>query len=346
MLRLAATPIVAEQRGTLNRSLCPLHRSPSFGAPLPNLRNCLLGSPRNPLRRAGQYCHAVAVKAALEAILGPVEHLEVVKRGYTHIERVVATLGDGRSVFAKRAVDETTATWLRQEHMMYEALRNEAFVPKVVGWADSDLPILLLEDLSDAIWPPPWDSAQIGAVLSALDELARCRAPEGLPRLPDGEQPGEGWHRVLTDPSEFLSVGLCDADWLDHAGPVLRAAAAAATLTGESVVHCDIRSDNICFRLGSALLVDWNLARIGNPEFDVAFWLPSLAAENGPLPEDVAPRCTAELAAYVAGFFACRAGQAEIPVAPLVRQAQRQQLRTALPWAARALDLPPPAALV
>jgi hypothetical protein len=49
------------------------------------------------------------------------------------------------------------------------------------------------------------------------------------------------------------------------------------------------------------------------------------------------------LAAYVAGFFASRAGQAEIPHAPLVRQVQRQQLLTALPWAARALDLPLPA---
>lgn len=273
------------------------------------------------------------------------DHLEVVRRGYTNNERVVITLRDGRSVFVKRAVDETTAAWLRQEHRVYKALRNQAFVPDEVGWVDDELPVLLLEDLSDAIWPPPWDRAQIGAVLSTLGELARCHAPEGLPRLADGEHPDQGWRRVLSDPSEFLSLGLCDADWLERAGPVLRAAAAAAHLAGESVVHCDVRSDNVCFRRGSALLVDWNLASIGNPEFDVAFWLPSLAAENGPLPEDVAPHCPAELAAYVAGFFACRAGQAEIPHAPLVRQVQRHQLRTALPWAARALGLPSPAAL-
>lgn len=278
--------------------------------------------------------------------MGPVDDLYVVSRGYTHNQRVVATLRDGRSVFAKRAVDETTAAWLRQEHRMYQAFRNETFMPKVISWADDGLPILVLEDLSDATWPPPWHSSQIDGVLSALGELARRPAPEGLPRLADGEQPGDGWHLVLADPSAFLSLGLCEADWLDHAGPVLRAAAAAAPLAGTSVVHCDIRSDNVCVRRGSTLLVDWNLASIGNAEFDVAFWLPSLAAENGPLPEDVAPECPAELAAYVAGFFACRAGQSDIPHAPLVRQVQRQQLRTALPWAARALGLPAPAARI
>ena len=267
------------------------------------------------------------------------ERVDVVRRGYTHNDRVVARLSDGRSVFAKRAVDETTAGWLRQEHRMYEALSSEPFVPEVVGWVDGDLPILVLEDLSGAIWPPPWDTAQIDAVLSVLAALANCRAPEGLPRLANGEQPDEGWHRVLAEPSEFLSLALCDPAWLDDAGPVLCDAAAAAPLAGGGLLHCDVRSDNLCFRRGSALLVDWNLASIGNAQVDVAFWLPSLAAENGPSPDTVMPDCPPELVAYVCGFFACRAGQPELPHAPLVRRVQLQQLRTALPWAARALSL-------
>ena len=43
----------------------------------------------------------------------------------------------------------------------------------------------------------------------------------------------------------------------------------------------------------------------------------------------------------VSGFFAARAGLPEIPVAPHVRGLQRAQLRAALPWAIRALGLPP-----
>ena len=47
------------------------------------------------------------------------------------------------------------------------------------------------------------------------------------------------------------------------------------------------------------------------------------------------------LAAVISGYFAQRAGLPKIPTAPRVRQVQRKQLGTALPWAARALGLPP-----
>jgi hypothetical protein len=290
----------------------------------------------------GSHCHAGAMEDVLASMVGPVQSLVPVARGYTHSKRVVATLRDGRSVFAKQAVDEMTATWLRQEYEMYEALSHRSFVPDVLGWADDDRPVLVLEDLSDAFWPPPWDRDRIDIVLATLDEIARCPAPTGRPLLTDGEPSDDGWHLVLADPSAFLSLGLCPERWLDEAGPVLRDAAGGAPRAGRHLLHCDVRSDNICFRRGSALFVDWNFASVGNPQYDVACWLPSLAAENGPRPEDVCTTCPPELAAWVSGFFASRAGEPDLPHAPLVRQIQRRQLVTALPWAARVLGLPPP----
>jgi hypothetical protein len=275
-------------------------------------------------------------------MVGPVQRLVPVRRGYTHNTRVVAILENGRSVFAKRAVDEETARWLRAEHAMYGALGGRPFVPLVLGWADGASPLLVLEDLSGADWPPPWDRARVDAVLATLGEVARCPTPAGLPLLADGERPEEGWRSVVADPDAFLSLGLVQPGWLEHAGPVLCAAAAEAPLSGHGLVHGDIRSDNICFRGGVPVLIDWNLARVGNPDVDIAFWLPSLAAENGPTPDEVMPHCPVELAAYVSGFFASRAGGPEIPHAPLVRQIQRRQLETALPWAARLLHLPAP----
>ena len=44
----------------------------------------------------------------------------------------------------------------------------------------------------------------------------------------------------------------------------------------------------------------------------------------------------------LAGYFASHAVRPEIPEAPHVRTLQLRQARTALPWAARALGLPPP----
>ncbi len=106
------------------------------------------------------------------------------------------------------------------------------------------------------------------------------------------------------------------------------------------MVHNDIRSDNLCFRDGQAILVDWNWARIGNPLFDVAAWLPSLHSEGGPLPEDVMPHGATEIASFMSGYWASQAGRPSYPNAPRVRPLQLQCLKSALPWAVRALNLP------
>jgi hypothetical protein len=58
------------------------------------------------------------MREVLEALVGPVERVTPVARGFTHNERVVVALCDGRSLFAKRAVDNVTADWLRREHRM------------------------------------------------------------------------------------------------------------------------------------------------------------------------------------------------------------------------------------
>jgi thiamine kinase-like enzyme len=179
-------------------------------------------------------------------------------------------------------------------------------------------------------------------VHSILGAVADIVPPKDLPTFVDGEEPNEGWDFVLANPGQFLALGLCDANWLDRFGPDLRAASAAAPLTGSSLLHNDVRSDNHCIHHGSALLIDWNLACIGNPQFDVAFWIPSLAQESGSSPEDLVSDCAAELVAYIAGFFASRAGRPAVPQAPLVRQVQLQQLEVALPWAARALGMGSP----
>jgi aminoglycoside phosphotransferase (APT) family kinase protein len=123
--------------------------------------------------------------------------------------------------------------------------------------------------------------------------------------------------------------------------PALIEAAAAAPIAGDALVHLDVRSDNVCFSRRGVVVIDWPEAAIANPALDVAFWLPSLEADGGPRPDDVLPN-TAELAAWVAGFFFSRAAAPPIVDAPYVRPLQLAQSRSALPWAARQLALSPP----
>jgi Ser/Thr protein kinase RdoA (MazF antagonist) len=149
----------------------------------------------------------------------------------------------------------------------------------------------------------------------------------------------DGWGAVVRDAQPLLSLKFCSASWLEAALPDLIAAAAACSTEGTALCHGDLRSDNLCLVGGKALLVDWPEACLSNPRLDLGLMLPSLTEEGGPLPEAILQDAP-EVAAWVAGFFAGRAGLPPIPGSPGVRPVQVRQLSTALPWARRALGLP------
>lgn len=199
---------------------------------------------------------------------------------------------------------------------------------------------MAIEDLSDAHWPPPWDPALIEATLKALAELHASAGELPTFREMSREQDPLGWLQVDKDPGPFLGLGLTTAFWLEQALPILIEASGQAELNGPCPIHADVRSDNLCRTERGVVLVDWNFTCLGNPEMDIAFWLPSLAFEGGPLPEQILPD-SPQWAAEVSGYFAARAGLPDIPDAPFVRRVQREQLSTALSWAIRALGLPP-----
>src|SRR5687768_13894653 len=76
-----------------------------------------------------------------------------VRGGYTSMERWSVAFEDGTSAFVKIATADTHAEWLRAEHRMYNHLRAP-FMARMLGWEDGPRPMLLLEDLGAAHWPP------------------------------------------------------------------------------------------------------------------------------------------------------------------------------------------------
>jgi hypothetical protein len=260
--------------------------------------------------------------------------------------RFVVELQDGRTTFVKIAALDYTAEWLRDEHRVYAALDGASFLPRLLGWDDDGTaPVLALEDLSSEAWPPPWDSGRIDAVLGTLDAVHATSPPAEVPPAVESQFGLDGWPDVATDPNPFLSLGLCSAGWLDEHLPTLAETSAAAKVGGTSLLHFDVRSDNLCLRERTAVLVDWNNACVGNALLDTAAWLPSLETEGGPAPGAIIPDDTPdlpEIASLLAGYFCARAGLPLIPQAPHARPLQLVQATTSLPWAARLLDLPPP----
>jgi len=257
--------------------------------------------------------------------------------GYTPAARYVGSAG-GERCFLKVATNAITADMLRREARAYAVVAGD-FAPAFIGWDDDpDAPLLLIEDLSDATWPPPWTPALIDQVRASIEAMHACSAdlPTLAEVMPDGLL---GWTVVAEDPWPFLSLALASRAWLDRALPTL-AAEAACAVEGTALTHFDLRSDNICVTRSGPKFIDRAEACQGNAALDLGFWLPSLELERGPRPE-VLLAGHAEVAARVSGYFAARAGLAIIPDAPRVREIQRAQLATALPWAQRALGLPP-----
>ena len=257
--------------------------------------------------------------------------------GYSTADRYAVTLADGRRVFVKSAAKENLAGWLRREHEVYTSLSG-TFIPALVGWDDDGVrPLLAIEDLSDADWTPRLDAARVEAVRTALAELGQSAPPPNTRAVRDTFPELFGrWRVVESDPGPFLSTGLRDQEWLERALPVIIAAADAAQIEGDQVCHFDVRSDNLCFHGGRAVLVDWNWASLGNPDVDVAAWLPSVRVEGGPQPWEVLSGA-GELAAFVAGVWAAVAGLPPPETAPTVRAVQVRQLAVALDWIDREL---------
>jgi hypothetical protein len=257
--------------------------------------------------------------------------------GYTAAARYRVRRG-GDTAFVKIATTPLTAGMLRRELAAYRVVSGP-YAPRFLGGEDHPTqPMLAIEDLGAARWPPPWTDAAVADALAAIAAMH-----DSTPALPTFAEAGGndagGWRDVERDPAPFLSLGLASQAWLEQALPALLEAEQACPTAGRSVAHFDIRSDNLCFAARGAVLVDWAEACLADPTLDLGGWLPSLAFEGGPQPEAILPDAPL-VAAWVSGYFAAHAGLPEIADAPFVRRVQREQLSTALPWAQRALRLP------
>ncbi len=84
-------------------------------------------------------------------------------------------------------------------------------------------------------------------------------------------------------------------------------------MAGSTLLHCDVRSDNLLVTKSGVVFVDWPHACVGAPAFDLVAWAPSVTLEGGPLPEEllalsesasaVDPAVLAVLVAAFSGFL-------------------------------------------
>ena len=181
-----------------------------------------------------------------------------VEGGYTPALRLHVELIGGETVFAKIGTTNFTSEELRKESRFYHSIDRD-FMPKLVGWDDLEpQPILILEDLSDGFWPPPWTEIRINQMMNAVKQISSTPPPPHLPKLAEFDYILDGWKTIANDPEPFLSLGLTSKGWLDQVLPRLTSINGKALGLG----RCDKVSVLVQFTFEQVRVI-WNRSKRG-----------------------------------------------------------------------------------
>ncbi|WP_144127179.1 phosphotransferase [Catellatospora sichuanensis] len=253
----------------------------------------------------------------------------------------------GRRAFVKAvspAQNERTVQLHRQEAVVSGALPPDVPAPRLLGCHDDGEWIaLVLEDVEGRHPTTPWIRSELDAVLATLGALAVGTTPCPMPELPTVAasigRDLSGWERLAADTPGDLDP------WAAARLPELVAlgAAGVAALAGDTVVHTDLRADNLLVGPdGRVTVVDWPWACVGPAWLDTAMIMVNVNLFGGHdvdalLAEHAHPlgARSADLTALLAGmtgYFldACR--NPAPPGLPTVRAFQRAQGEASLRW--------------
>jgi hypothetical protein len=294
------------------------------------------------------------VRAAVEDRLGSSVVAAVTQPGgFSPGVAARLTCADGRRAFLKAvagSANPNAPRFHRREAAVVAALPASAPVPRLLwaldeggdGWV-----ALLFDDVEGRHPALPWRPDELDRVLRAIDDLSVALTPSPLPT--DAAPPiagwleaqGSGWRRAR----EAAPTGL-DAWSRRNLDRLAALEARAPTLVvGETLLHFDLRADNLLLTVDRVYVVDWPHARVGPAWADLVAFAPSVEMQGGPPPEALLARTRAGRAAdpdalrscvaAVAGFFTWQSLQPPPPGLPTLRAFQATQGGVARRWVAR-----------
>jgi aminoglycoside phosphotransferase (APT) family kinase protein len=275
------------------------------------------------------------VRGAIEDRLGsPVVSAESQPGGFSPgtADRVVTRTGDRAFVkVVSPALNERSAEMARAELHITSALPAGAPVPRLIdGFDDGEWVVLVFEDIDGRHPRTPWEKPEIDVAVRALRELAHALTPSPVPDVPTAADRlahnFAAWRRIAADPPEDL-----DPWYAARLDPLVAAAdRALASMTGDTLLHCDIRADNMLITPdGRVFIVDWPWACVGPDWLDTALLGMNVIVYGGDLP------MTAEQRDVVVAFTGYLVDYARLPPPPglpTVRAFQRAQADALLPW--------------
>jgi aminoglycoside phosphotransferase (APT) family kinase protein len=235
------------------------------------------------------------LRAAVEARLGGrVVEAATQPTGFSPGLAARLQLADGRRAFVKAIGPEPnpdSPAFHRREARVMAALPRSAPAPRLLWSLDQgDWVALAFEDV-DGVHPSlPWRAGELRRVLAMLTEMARVLtpAPAGMPRIGDRLQESfQGWRRLAAaraaDADELAALDPWAVRHLDRLAE-LEAGWPRAT-EGPTLLHSDLRADNLLLTPTRVVAVDWPWVCVGAAWVDLILLLPSVTMQGGPDPE-------------------------------------------------------------
>jgi len=268
-------------------------------------------------------------------------------------------LADGRRVFVKAVsgrANPDSPGMHRREARIAAALPASVPAPRFLdSYDDGDWIALIFEDIDGTAPQTPWQQPELDRVLVAVAALSSALTPAPIAVEPVSELMPyvfSGWQRLAAS-AESREDDLRGVDpWAQRhlAQLVALEAASPAAAAGETLLHADLRADNILLTPTRVFFIDWPWASRGAPWVDLLFMLPSVAMQHGPKPWEIfdahplgrgapAAAVTAVVAA-AAGFMIRGSRLPPPPGLPTVRAFQRDQGVPALEWLKRRTGWP------
>jgi aminoglycoside phosphotransferase (APT) family kinase protein len=297
------------------------------------------------------------VREAIERVCGaPVIEARTQPGGFSPGVAARVRCTDGTRCFVKAASAEAnpdTPGLHRQEARVLADLdpliaAGQLPVPRL--WGTVELGpwfALVIDDVAGRQPTLPWHDDELGLVLAALDRLAETLTPTPVtvPAIAEYfETDFTGWRTLSKSPDDdridpwararLPELAGLEATWTAHAA-------------GSTLVHADIRADNLLLTDDGVMVVDWPHACRGAAFADLVFFAPSVAMQGGPEPaallarshvgRDASREALAALVCALAGFFTERSLQPPPPGLPTVRRFQAAHAEVTCRWLATLL---------